>query len=69
MARVLTCAEADLDALTGECAAPMWVEDSGVFPRLPIADAMEIASAIALLWAIAFCWRVIRRTVESRGSD
>lgn len=66
MPRVLRCDEGDYNATTGECAAPYWGEDIGVLPPLEIGDAWQISGAIAALWALAWCIRIIRKSIETR---
>ena len=63
MPRVLRCDEGDLTPETGECAAPYWGQDTGILPPLSAADAYQIATAIAVLWALAFAIRQARNLV------
>lgn len=64
---VQACREADFDAATQTCAAPVWVVQNGGLPELSIADAQQIAVAIATVWAVAFALRLVRRAIEEIG--
>lgn len=63
MATVLVqaCLEADFNAETGTCAAPIWIPQPSMIPALTIADAQQISGAIALLFAVAFVFRLLRK--------
>ncbi|HHW4669471.1 MAG TPA: hypothetical protein ACQGQJ_07750 [Xylella fastidiosa subsp. multiplex] len=58
---VSACREADIDAVSGKCAAVVWVPQSSIFSDLSIADAQSIGAAILLLWAVAYVFRVLRK--------
>ena len=58
------CLEADLNPATGECAAVIWIPQPTLLPELSIADAYAIGSKIALLWALAFAFRLIRKKLN-----
>ncbi|MDG5822168.1 hypothetical protein [Xylella fastidiosa] len=58
---VPACREADIDAVSGKCAAVMWVPQSSMLPELSISDARSIGGAILLLWAVAYVFRVLRK--------
>lgn len=64
MARVLRCAEADYDAQTGQCAAPVWEDDAGLLPPLSGAEGLQIAAAIGAVWALGFGVRQLRKLLE-----
>lgn len=64
---VQACRDADFDAATQTCAAPVWVVQNGGLPELSIAEAEQIAVAIATLWAVAFAVRLVRRAIEQIG--
>lgn len=36
-------------------------QSAGMLPDLSADDALEIASAVAVLWAVAWVWKTIRR--------
>lgn len=63
-ALVQACMEADFDAATGVCAAPVWMVQSDLLPLLSIADAQAIGYQIALLLAGAWVFRVLIRFVK-----
>jgi len=58
------CLEADLNAATGECAAVIWIPQPSLLPELTVGDAQAIGSAVALLWALAFAFRLIRKKLN-----
>lgn len=58
------CHEANLDAVTGTCTAVIWIPQPGLLPDLPIEDAQLIGAQIALLWAIAYVFRLIRKKIQ-----
>ena len=61
------CHEADFNASTGTCAAPYYGPVSGAFPTLSIADAQQIAIAIAVLWAAAWGIRRMVKLLDQLG--
>lgn len=62
---VQACAEPDFDIQTGTCANPYWSTNSGGFPPpLPVADAMELTTALLLLCSIAFGFKFLRRFIS-----
>lgn len=63
MARALLCDEGDFNVSTGECAAPYFGEVPSSMPSLSISDAQAIGLAIALLWAVAFGIRMLKRAL------
>lgn len=58
------CLESNFDATTGTCTAEVWVPQSPIFPELSIEDAQLIGAKIAVLWAVAFTFRVIRKQIN-----
>lgn len=64
MPRVLRCDEGDYNAVTGECAAPYWGEDTGILPPLDPSEAYLIAIQIGGLWAAAWVIKTIRKSLE-----
>jgi hypothetical protein len=58
------CHEADYTASSGTCAAPYYGPATGLFPALSVADAQSIGQAIAVLWALAWCIRRIKRFID-----
>ncbi|WDS36971.1 hypothetical protein [Pseudoxanthomonas sp.] len=61
---VLSCADADLDVSTQTCASPIYTPQVVALPTMTIADAQAIGQAIALLWAVAFVFRQIRKFIN-----
>lgn len=57
------CDEANIDAVTGECSAIVWVDPPTFIPSLSVEGAREIGGAILLCWAVAYVWRVIGQTI------
>ena len=66
-ALVLHCNEADFDAATQTCAAPYYSYPETPVPTLSIADAQAIGMEIALLFAIAWTFRVLRKALNEIG--
>lgn len=56
------CKASDLNAGTGECAAPFYGPPPAVIPRLSAADAYVLTAAIASCWAVGFVIKRARRT-------
>ncbi|MGH8075955.1 MAG: hypothetical protein ACREPE_01335 [Lysobacter sp.] len=64
---VQSCFEADYNAATATCAAPIWNPQESAYPTLSIADAQEIGMSLALLWAIAWGLRTARKALNEIG--
>ena len=65
MARVVRgCLESDFDAATGTCVTEIWIPQQTSLPALTVAEAQEIGVAFALLWAIAFVFRRLRKFID-----
>jgi hypothetical protein len=65
MAQVVRgCLEADFDAATGTCAQEIWIPQQTVLPALSVEDAQAIALKIAVLWALAFVIRRLRKFID-----
>lgn len=60
----MVCLQEDFDASTQTCASPYWVPQEPALQGLTLEQGQEIAVAIALLWAVAWGIRVIRKTIE-----
>jgi len=58
------CLERDLDTATGACTAVIWIPQPSLLPDLPIEDAQLIGAKIALLWAVAYTFRLIRKKIQ-----
>lgn len=56
-AHVLYCVA--FDEVTHECTQQVWMAAPSLFPPLSVAQAMELASWIALVLATAWCWKKI----------
>ena len=65
--RVMSCLEADYDAATGTCAAPIWEAEMTALPQLSIAEAQQLGGAFALLFATAYIGRLLRRALQQIG--
>jgi len=61
---VLGCDSADVDATTGQCAHPVWVQQQSFFPELDATSGVTIGVAILVCWATAYGFRTLRRTGE-----
>jgi hypothetical protein len=64
---VQSCADADFDASTMTCAAPIWTPQASALPTLTIDAAQTIGMSIALLWATAWGLKQCRLAVERIG--
>lgn len=60
--KVLTCVIWDEGSQT--CTQQAWVEQSSALPTLTIGDAQSIGMACALLWAVAFSFRILRKALN-----
>lgn len=58
------CAAADFDASTGVCSHPVWVPQPSLFPDLDVTSAVGLSVAIGVLWATAFGFRSLRKSVD-----
>jgi hypothetical protein len=58
------CDSADVDATTGVCAHPYWVQQQSLIPQLDAAGGVAIAVAILTCWATAYVWKSFRRVGE-----
>lgn len=61
---VLACRDAHVDAQAGTCTEEIWIPQPSVVPELTIADAQQIGMEIALLLAVAFVFRLIRKFLQ-----
>ena len=64
-AYVLACDEADVDLVAGTCAAPYYIEQASVIPTLTIDGAAQIGAACALLFAIAWVFRRVGKSITT----
>jgi hypothetical protein len=58
------CLESDFDAATGTCAQEIWIPQMPSLPVLTVEEAVPIGTAIALLWAVAFVFRRVRKFID-----
>jgi len=58
------CLESNLDTATGNCTAMIWIPQPSLLPDLSIEDAQLIGAKIALLWAVAYVFRLIRKSIH-----
>lgn len=62
---VIACKVEDYNTTTGECAAPFYTyPPSSVLPALTIGDAQAIGTAVALLWAVAWSIRRLKKMLD-----
>jgi hypothetical protein len=61
---VLTCKASDFNATTQTCAAPFYSQQAEALPSMSIDDAQQIGMAIALLWAVAWGIRALKKTLN-----
>ena len=64
---VLTCKASDFDAVTHTCAAPFYSEQVTSLPTMTVEDAQAIGLAVALLWATAYVFRMLKRALNEIG--
>ena len=55
------CDSADVDATTGVCAHPYWVQQQMFFPDLDASSGVLIGVAILTCWATAYGFRSLQR--------
>lgn len=67
MSWVQSCADADFNASTQTCAAPIWTPETSALPTMTISDAQQIGMAAALLWATAWGIRRCAKALEQIG--
>lgn len=58
------CLESDFDAATGTCAQEIWIPQQTSLPALTVEEAQTIGIAFALLWAVAFVFRRLRKFLD-----
>ena len=58
------CLESDFNSATGTCAQEIWIPQQAVLPALSVEEAQLIGAKIALLWAIAYVFRRLRRFID-----
>lgn len=58
------CLPQDFDAALQTCAAPYWSAVGSAFPVLSVADAVDLGWTFAWLYAIAWGFRMIRKTIN-----
>lgn len=62
---VPACRDADFDPQAGTCAAEIWIPQPSIVPELTVEDAQQIGMAVAVLLAVAFVFRVLRKFLET----
>jgi hypothetical protein len=67
MAWVQSCADADFNTSTMTCSVPIWTPETSSLPTMSIADAQSIGTAIALLWATAWAFRMCKKALQEIG--
>lgn len=63
-ALVRGCLESDFDAATGTCAQEVWIPQMPSLPALTVEEAQQLGVAIALLFALAFVFRRLRKFID-----
>lgn len=58
------CLESDFDASTGTCAHEIWIPQMPSLPALSIGEAQSIGTACALLLAVAWVFRRLRKFLD-----
>jgi hypothetical protein len=61
---VQVCNLDDYDSTTKLCASPYYEPQSTVLPVLSIADASQIGLSMAVLWAVAWTIRRMKRVID-----
>lgn len=58
------CDSADVDATTGACAHPYWVEQQTFLPSLSAGQGTLVGVAILTCWATAYAWKSLGRLAK-----
>jgi hypothetical protein len=58
---VLMCDSADVDAVTQQCAHPLWASIPTFIPEFDAASGIAVGVAIWSVWAIAYGFKKMRR--------
>lgn len=61
---VVACADADFDTATYTCAQEIWIPQPSIIPELTVEDAQLIGGAVALIWGVAFAFRLVRKALN-----
>lgn len=64
----LYCPAEAIDAVTGQCSAPQWIDFPSLLPPLTVEEGFQIAGAIAGAWALGYTGRLIRYALRGRIS-
>lgn len=56
----LYCDPAAVDAVTGQCSAPQWIDFPALLPPLSVDDGLKISAAVGGIWALGYLGRLIR---------
>lgn len=61
----LYCPAEAIDAVTGQCSDPHWVDSpGGAFPPLTAGEGVQIGFAIVGCWALGLCGRLLFKTMR-----
>jgi hypothetical protein len=60
-ALVQGCDSVNVDASTGVCSQPYWVQQQQLFPDLDATSGVAIGVAILICWATAYSFKTLRR--------
>jgi hypothetical protein len=63
-AYVQGCYLADYDTATNTCTTVYLIPQTAGLPAMSLADAQEIGVALALLWAVAWVIRRVKRLID-----
>lgn len=61
------CALDDFDASTGTCAAPVWIDQPGLLPPLPVEQGLLVSGAMITVVAGAWSLKYVRRFIWPRA--
>ena len=61
--KILTCVV--YDESTETCTTQVWVDQPGLLPALSIEGAYVIGLNIALVWAIAYTFRLLKKALNT----
>lgn len=66
MALYLACELADYNPTTGDCSAPYYTEQlpGTVLPPLSLEQGAAVATAILLVWGVAFCFKAAKKALD-----
>lgn len=56
----LYCPAESVDAITGQCSAPQWIDFPALLPPLSVEEGLKVCAAVGGAWALGYVGRLIR---------